>query len=194
MGRGDEGCGGRPELVDDRLCEDRRCDLTRYDVEGGGASCSKRGSMRLFADCSDSLSMSKTTSASVHMSAHGAARDAVPCSPSSTSCGAGRPAKNSRCGRQREANEWRYVQWSGYARDGNGAGSTVLERGERSAHANKCVANHTQSLGEGWCVEHAGRTRRGRVPWLFWAGQGACLGHGREGCFESIGWLTRGRR
>ena len=88
-GRSDESCGGRPELLDDPLCEDRGGDLTRYDVEGGGVSCSKGGSMRLFAECSDSLSMSKMTSASVHMSAHGTARDAVPRSPSSTSCGAG---------------------------------------------------------------------------------------------------------
>ena len=88
-GRSDERCGGSPELLDDRLCEDHGYDLTHYNVEGGGVSCSKRGSIRLFADCSDWLSMSKTTFASVHMPAHRAAQDAVLHSPSSTSCGAG---------------------------------------------------------------------------------------------------------
>ena len=88
-GRSDESCGGRPESLDDRLCEDRGGDLTRYVVEGGGVGCSKGRSMQLFADCSDSLSMSKMPSTSVHMSAHETVQNTEPRSPPFTSCGAG---------------------------------------------------------------------------------------------------------
>ena len=81
-GRSDESCGGRPESLDDRPCEDHGGDLTRYVVKGS------------------------------------------------------------------EGVEARTVE---HVREGRrrGGGSTVLDRGERSPHANKCVANRTQSLGDG---------------------------------------------